>query len=197
MKKLSLSILSALALSLAYSNVFAVDGTITVNGVVTDQTCTLRGGYQASGVQDITVNLPAVPKSTFRLSHPMSDTIEFTVVLANADGTGSCDAATTNAFKGLHLSTISPTDLHPRYKTLLVNKATGGASVANPIFIQIVNYHGFPIDFSAAWGTQAPGKVHELGGFTYIRYLTRYYAVDGVADAQNVQATVNYTMHYN
>ena len=41
MQKLTLATLSTLAFTLASTSVFALDGTITVNGVVTDQTCVL------------------------------------------------------------------------------------------------------------------------------------------------------------
>ena len=69
MQKLTLATLSTLAFTLSSTNVFALDGTLTVNGVVTDQTCVLLakgfGGGQASGVKDITINFPAMPKSWF------------------------------------------------------------------------------------------------------------------------------------
>lgn len=42
MQKLTLATLSTLALTLACTQVFALDGTLTVNGAVTDQTCTDR-----------------------------------------------------------------------------------------------------------------------------------------------------------
>ncbi|MFW1853280.1 type 1 fimbrial protein, partial [Acinetobacter guillouiae] len=59
MQKLTLATLSTLALTLASTNVFAVDGTITVNGAVTDQTCILQGDIGSTGaaLKDMILNL--------------------------------------------------------------------------------------------------------------------------------------------
>ena len=198
MQKLTLATLSTLALSLACSSVFAVDGTIRVNGVVTDQTCTLQGYDRiTTGLKDITVRLPSVPKSTVKPTYPLSNAIVFMMKIANADGTDFCDAVTSKAFKGIHLS-ASPTNLDATDKTLLVNKATG-ASIINPVFIQINASDGRVVDFSAPWGTQAKSRTYPSGSATTlsIMYLAYYFSKTGIVDAQNVTATVNYTMHYN
>ena len=202
MNKLTLATLSTLAFTLASTNVFAVDGTITVNGVVTDQTCTLQsdGRFESSGLKDITVNLRALPKSIFKPEVTMTWGVD--LYLKNATGTGPCDAATTQAFKGIHLSVTSPDHLDATDKTLLVNQAEG-ASATNPIFIQLltVSSSGFvPVDLSAPWGDQATSPI--LGDGTdeniiYVYYQAKMFSKTGIVDAQTVQATVNYTMHYN
>jgi len=196
MQKLTLATLSALALSLTCSRVFAVDGTITVNGVVTDGTCILHSaGGDASGTKDLTLTLPTVPKSKF---NTMS--VYFMMELRNADGTGVCDAATSYALKGIHLSAISPTDLDVDDKTLLVNKAAD-VSIKNPIFIQIETDTGVgsarQVDFSAPWGTQAKSIVFHFGLRTAVTYYINYAAKNWIVDAQTVQAKINYTLHYN
>jgi major type 1 subunit fimbrin (pilin) len=158
MQKLTLATLSTLAFTLSSTNVFALDGTLTVNGVVTDQTCVLLakgfGGGQASGVKDITINFPAMPKSWFVIPNQWQRIENFKLYLRNATDTGPCDAATTKAFKGIHLSVTSPDHLDATDKTLLVNQAEG-ASATNPIFMQIIAVPGgtiVPVDFSAPWG---------------------------------------------
>ncbi|MDN5418488.1 MAG: type 1 fimbrial protein [Acinetobacter sp.] len=209
MKKLTLATLSTLALTLACTNVFALDGTITVNGAVTDQTCTLQassssGGF-ATGLKDITFTLPTAPKSKFT---PGSSPIGASVNLffKNASGTGPCDAATTKAFKGIHLSAISPDHLDTADKTLLVNQASG-ASAANPIFMRFIT-DGFDnvgggmagirsVDFSAPWGNQAKSSIGNHGGNIYVVYNVVVFSKTGIVDAQNYTATVNYTLHYN
>lgn len=200
MKKLTLIAFSALVLSLTCSSVFAVDGTITVKGVVTDQTCTLQGVSWISGVKDITITLPPLPKSSFTPTNPVSVKYGFDLTLKNAAGTGSCDAATTKAFKGIHLSPISATDLDATDKTLLVNKATGagGASAINPIFIQLFADNGRAIDFSEPWGTQAksPARI-DFNGNAYVYHNVAFTSKTGIVDAQNVHAIVNYTLMYN
>ncbi|MFW1852758.1 fimbrial protein [Acinetobacter guillouiae] len=202
MKKLSLATLSTLVFTLSCTNVFALDGTITVNGVVTDQTCTLKGdGNSSSGTKDITVNLPSVPKSLFESEpgFPNSMQVIFSMQLTNATGTGPCDAATSKAFKGIHLSPISPTDLDDLDKSLLVNRATGagGASRTNPVFIRFYTYDNSIVDLNAPWGHQAGSELYSVGNEVSIRYVATVISKTGVVDAQNVKAKINYTLHYN
>ncbi|WP_224963906.1 fimbrial protein [Acinetobacter guillouiae] len=198
MNKLTLPTLSALALSLVCTQVFAVDGTIRVNGVVTDGTCILHSaGGDASGTKDLTLTLPTVPKSEFYPNVLLRKKLIY-MELINATGTGICDVATSRAFKGIHLSVTSPaTDLDIKDKTLLVNKASD-TSTTNPIFFQFRTREGIPVDFSEPWGTQAKSLVFE-GAYAvaYLSYYVAYIFKTGIVDAQNVQVKINYTMHYN
>ncbi|MFP6819083.1 fimbrial protein [Acinetobacter sp.] len=204
MQKLTLATLSTLAFTLSSTNVFALDGTLTVNGVVTDQTCVLLakgfGGGQASGVKDITINFPAMPKSWFVIPNQWQRIENFKLYLRNATDTGPCDAATTKAFKGIHLSVTSPDHLDATDKTLLVNQAEG-ASATNPIFMQIIAVPGgtiVPVDFSAPWGGQAKSSIVDEGGNNIsLHYFATVLTKTGVVDAQNYTAKINYTIHYN
>ncbi|MDN5418487.1 MAG: type 1 fimbrial protein [Acinetobacter sp.] len=203
MKKLTLATLSTLALTLASTNVFAVDGTITVKGAVTDQTCTLQGDsrFGSSGLKDITINIRALPKSWF-LSNQGQWIQFFNLFLKNAEGTANCDAVTGKAFKGIHLSAISPDHLDTADKTLLVNQATN-ASATNPIFIQLSTVSGgtmVPVDFSAPWGDQAKSTILGDGrdeNIIYVYYEAKMFSKTGIVDAQNYTAKINYTIHYN
>ena len=195
MKKLTLATLT----TLACSSVFAVDGTIRVNGVVTDQTCTLEaGGGPITGLKNLTVNLPAISKSTFHAN--LQGAIKQNVVLRllNATGTDNCDAATAKAFKGIHLSVASPDeDLDDTDKTLLVNKSTNAPTI-NPVFIRIYAYAGSVVDLSEPWGTQEKSPIiTTFGDQIYLQYVVSLASKTGIVDAQNVHAVVNYTMHYN
>ncbi|BAP37915.1 putative thin pilus major protein AcuA [Acinetobacter guillouiae] len=204
MQKLTLATLGALAFTLVSTNVFAVDGTITVNGAVTDQTCTLQpwssiGGI-TSGLKNLTLTLPTLSKSSFTPSSLRSMLYIFSLKLTNATGTDHCDVATTQAFKGIHFSVTSPaTNLDATDKTLLVNQATD-ASITNPVFIQFLAGAGegsLPVDFSALWGAQAKAQLDTIGIISHVYYAVRYVSKTGIVDAQTVQATVNYTLHYN
>ncbi|MCF0263606.1 hypothetical protein KW868_03880 [Acinetobacter guillouiae] len=201
MKKLTLSALSAVTLSLACTSVFAVDGTITINGVVTDETCTLTGtGPGATGSKNLTLTLDTVPKSTFTATNKVAAKKSFNLELKNAAGTGGCDAATNKALKGLYLSAIAAADLDTADKTLLVNKAAN-ASTANPAFIQLLTDTDVVVDLAAPWGTQAKSAVAGLAadgtGIATMLYKAQYASVSGTVDAQNVSAVVNYTLQYN
>ena len=200
MKKLTLATLSTLALTLACTQVFAVDGTITVNGVIADGTCTLNGGGFAMGSKDISIDVGTIPKSKFTPTLPDPRKYGFTLYLSNAAGTGVCDAVTSKAFKGIHLSVTSPDeDLDATDKRLLVNKATGagGASSKNPVFIQIDTNGNGIVDFSAPWGVQAKSAIYTLRDETYLQYDVMPASKTGIVDAQNYTAKINYTMHYN
>jgi type 1 fimbria pilin len=192
MNKLILPTLSTLLLTLACTNVFAVDGTITVNGVVTDQTCILQGrGSDVSGNKDLMVTMPTVSKSKF---NTVSGKVE--MELKDATGIGFCDAATSYAFRGIHLSAISPTDLDADDKTLLVNKSAD-VSIKNPVFIRMYTRSNKRVDFSAPWETQEKTTIFRDGVRTIFAYDVGYVAKNWIVDAQNVQAKINYTMHYN
>ena len=199
MQKLTLATLSTLALTLVSTNVFAVDGTITVNGVITDGTCTLQGSAYAMGLKDMTVDLGTWPKSGFTPTHPIAIRYGINLYLTNADGTANCDAATTQAFKGIHLSANPATDLDATNKTLLVNKAegVGGASSINPIFIQISTDDKEVVDLSAPWEKQAKSPILTFGNKIYLQYLVGFVSKTGIVDPQTYTATVNYTLMYN
>ncbi|MGE8532697.1 MAG: fimbrial protein [Acinetobacter guillouiae] len=199
MKKLTLATLSTLALTLTCSSVFAVDGTITVNGVVTDGTCTLqKGGGVITGLKNLTVSLPTLPKSTFTPTNPIPIVrYGINMFLTNATGTANCDAATTQAFKGIHLSVSSPNDdLDGTDKTFLVNKLTNAPNI-NPVFIRIYTDRSDVVDISAPWGKQAKSPIRTFRDQIYLQYFVGLASKSGVVDAQNVQAVVNYTLMYN
>ena len=202
MKKLTLPILSALALGLASSSVFAIDGTITINGVVTDETCTLTGdGPGAAGSKALTLTLDTVPKSAFTVPNAVAAKKSFNLQLKNAQGTGGCDAATNKSLKGLYLSPLAAADLDATNKTLLVNKAVNLATVTNPAFVQILTDTDVAVDLAAAWGAQAKSAVTGLAadgtGIATMSYKAQYFSKTGTVDAQNVSAVVNYTLQYN
>lgn len=201
MKKLTLPLFSALALGLASSSVFAADGTITINGVVTDETCTLTGdGPGAAGSKALTLTLDTVPKSTFTAANKVAAKKSFSLQLKNAQGTGGCDAATNKSLKGLYLSALAAADLDATDKTLLVNKAAG-ASTAEPAFVQILTDADTVVDLAAAWGTQAKSAVTGLDasgvGIATMSYKAQYATKSGIVASQNVSAVLNYTLQYN
>ena len=198
MKKFTLPTLAMWALLLASSHVFAVDGKITVNGAVTDGTCTLRPTkiHPGTGMKNIMIPMAAVPNSSFTPTNTIQGTTNIFLDLVNGLG-DYCDVAQNIAFKGIHLSPISATDLDESDKTLLINKATG-ASVKHPVFIQISTPGGWHIvDLSAPWDTQARSIVYGTSNVARVGFRVSYFSKTGIVDAQDVTARVNYTLHYN
>lgn len=79
MKKI---ILAASALALGSVAAHAADGTITINGMVTDQTCAINGG-----TGDIAVTLPTVGTSTLAAAGQTAGRTPFTISLTDcSDG---------------------------------------------------------------------------------------------------------------
>ncbi|MCX5466370.1 fimbrial protein [Acinetobacter nematophilus] len=137
MKKLMISMLCVLILGLVHSHTFAADGTIMVNGTITNSTCIVEvSGVGVSGLKNIVVTLTPVLKSNFQYSNSYTGPAVFSLHLKNNAGTAGCDAVTNKALKGLVLETASATDYDPMNKALLVNKAVG-VSLTKPIFIYI------------------------------------------------------------
>ncbi|WP_419820230.1 fimbrial protein [Acinetobacter sp.] len=198
MKKFTLPTLAMWALLLASSHVFAVDGKITVNGAVTDGTCTLRPTkiHPGTGMKNIIIPMAAVPKSSFTATNTLQGRTNIFLDLVNGAG-DYCDEAQNIAFKGIHLSPISATDLDESDKTLLINKATG-ASVKNPVFIQLsVSGGNVPVNLSQPWNTQGRNAVYGHSQAVHVSYQVNYISKTGIVDAQSVTARVNYTLHYN
>lgn len=192
MKTLTLFAPSTLTLSLVCTNVSAIDGTLTINGSIVDETCTLElNTLGASGVKDLSARLMTVPKSQIYTS------MGVTFLLTDTAGTPVCDVAKTKAFKGIHLSPNVAADLDTRDTTLLVSNAAAEVYSENPVFIQILTDKNKKVDFSAPWGIQAKSAINSNFDAATVYYTMQYFSKKGAVDAQNVTTLVNYTLHYN
>ncbi|CAB3644419.1 MAG: type 1 fimbrial protein [Achromobacter sp.] len=174
------SLYSALFLAvgaLASQSAFAVDGTITFNGSITDTTCKING--QDNG--DFTVTLPSVSKT--RLANPgaTAGPTAFSISLTNC--TGSATKVSTYFEPG---STVRPNGN-------LKNTAAGGA--AN-VEVQLLNKgDNTPIVVGAAAAAQNSAPVNLTGGSATLSYVAQYFAA-GAVDAGPVTTTVTYTLAY-
>ncbi|WP_010115526.1 fimbrial protein [Acinetobacter sp. P8-3-8] len=176
MKKLQLG-LAVISLGLASSTVFAAaDGTVTINGKVIDQTCTLGG---TNG--NYTVTLPTVGKSTLPTTGTTTGDTKFTINLTNCP-TGNIGVYYDN------------TNANITANGRLKNTATGGSNVE----VQLLNSTKAVIDLTKDRGTQGAIAVASSSGNANIDFYARYYATAAVSAATvgDVTTTATYYVIY-
>ena len=172
MKKI---ILAASALALGSVAAHAADGTVTIKGMVTDQTCEVNANSK-----DITVTLPTVGVGSLGSAGTTAGRTPFTINLEN------CKAGDVSAFfeTGGNVDAASGR----------LNN-TGGAS---NVQVQLLNDSSVFIPVLAN-ATQAPvttkATVASEGGSAALNYYAEYYAT-GVATAGDVATSVQYTINY-
>ena len=173
----------ALVISSAFAaSVFAADGTITINGKITDTTCTISVD---GGSNDATVTLPTVSSSSLAASGQTAGATPFNISLSNCSGT-SLNTDSTYFEPGAYVDSVTgrlnidttASDAATNVQVELLNAnmsaIVAGASVAN-------GQNDVPVDISAGNGT--------------LNYFAQYYAT-GASTAGSVTTQVDYTMTY-
>lgn len=172
MKKI---ILAASALALGSVAAHAADGTVTINGKVTDQTCKV-----SANSKDITVTLPTVGVGSLATAGTTAGRTPFTINLEN------CKAGDVSAFfeTGGNVDAASGR----------LNN-TGGAS---NVQVQLLSDSSVVIPVLAN-AAQAPvttkATVAKDADSAALNYYAEYYAT-GAATAGNVATSVKYTINY-
>lgn len=169
MKKI---ILAASALALGSVAAHAADGTITIKGMVTDETCTINNG----GTKDITVVLPTVGTSTLAEAGQTAGRTPFTISLTDcAEGSVATyfePGANTNADGYLN--------------------NTGGAT---NVQVQLLGDNNEVIEVLAGAVQPNSQVVTVANGNADLNYYAQYYAT-GEAGAGTVETSVQYTIVY-
>ncbi|WP_113719894.1 fimbrial protein [Aeromonas salmonicida] len=165
------------ASSMVASAAFASDGTITINGTITGNTCTVTG----SGVNgDVTVDLEKTAASALSTAGQTAAFKPFNITLSN------CDDAATGAVKA-GFEPGPTTDLTTGRLNLL-----GAADVASNVQLQLRNSDSSVIkigDNNTIKGADISGKSAVL------TYQVGYYAT-GVATAGSANSQVTYSVIY-
>lgn len=172
MKKI---ILAASALALGSVAAHAADGTVTINGKVTDQTCKV-----SANSKDITVTLPTVGVGSLATAGTTAGRTPFTINLEN------CKAGQVSAFfeTGGNVDAASGR---------LNNTGTAGnvqvqllsdSSVVIPV---LANAAQAPVTTKATVAKDADSAA--------LNYYAEYYAT-GAAKAGDVATSVQYTINY-
>lgn len=173
----------ALVISSAFTaSVLAADGTITINGKITDTTCTISVD---GGSNDATVTLPTVSSSSLAAPGQTAGATPFNISLSNCSGT-SLGTVSTYFEPGAYVDSVTgrlnidttASDAATNVQVQLLNSErnaiVAGASVAN-------GQNDVPVDISSGSGT--------------LNYFAQYYATDA-STAGSVTTQVDYTMTY-
>ncbi|AYQ39901.1 fimbrial protein [Burkholderia aenigmatica] len=179
MSKKALSILMATAGLLAVaSSAHAADGTITINGEITTQTCTISGN--GSG-KDFTVALKEVSTSALATSGATAGRLPFNIVLSN------CSPNSGNASVYFEPGTT-------------VNASTGNLKndkgTATNVEIGLLNKDASNIKLGAVKGQQNSQTVPISGGTATLDYYAQYVATGGAATSGSVDTSVMYSVSY-
>ena len=174
MKKI---ILAASALALGSVAAHAADGTVTINGMVTDQTCEV-----SAGSEDITVTLPTVGVGSLATPGTTAGRTPFTINLEN------CKAGEVSAFfeTGGNVDAASGR----------LNNT--GADGAQNVQVQLLSDSSvvIPVLANAAQAAvTTKATVANDGDSAALNYYAQYYAT-GAATAGNVATSVQYTINY-
>ncbi|WP_192481339.1 F17A fimbrial adhesin [Escherichia coli] len=162
------------------SATLAYDGTITFNGKVVDQTCSVT-----TGSKNLTVTLPTVSAKSLDSSGKVVGLTPFTISLEGCN-TAATGAQNVNAYFEPNANTDYTTGN-------LTNTASSGAS---NVQIQLLNADGVKvIKLGQAAAAQNVDTVAINDANVTLRYNAQYYAT-GVATAGDVTSTVNYTIAY-
>lgn len=164
---------------LATSTAFAADGTITINGQVTDKTCTVNS---AQG-KDFTVTLPTVSQQVLANTGDVAGRTPFTINLTN------CTARSKVATYFEPGATVD-------FNTGRLNNATG---TATNVQVQLLGSNNavIPVLAAGAAGVQTNSQLVDVSsaGSADLNYYAQYYAT-GASTPGNVATTVKYTIIY-
>ena len=166
-------------LVLATSSVFAADGTITINGQVTDKTCTVNAGT----TKDFTVTLPTVSKSVLAAAGDTAGRTPFTINL-------------TGCSEGSKVATYFEPGATVDFNTGRLKNASGTA--AN-VQVQLLGSNNtvIPVLAAGAGGVQTNSQLVDVSGAgsADLNYYAEYYAT-GASTPGSVATTVKYTIVY-
>jgi len=172
MKKI---LLASSLIVLGMSSAFAADGTITINGLVTDNTCvvtTPEGG-------DLTVTLPTVSQTSLATAGTTAGRTPFTLGLSNCE---------VGDVVGTYFEPGATVD----FATGLLNNAGDAKNVK----VQLVGANNSPIRVLAGPQTNSQFvSVANADGSADLNYYAEYYAT-GAAEAGTVNTSVQYTIIY-
>ena len=156
----------------------AADGTITFNGTITAQTCTINGN--GSGSSNFTITLPTVSSSTLATAGQTAGRTPFSIALTN------CTPNSGNV--RTYFESGPTTDLTTG--NLILN--AGGAT---NVEIGLLNSDSTNIAAGAAEASQNSKPVAITSGKATLNYYAQYVAT-GAATAGAANSSVMYTMAY-
>lgn len=174
MKKFVQCLLSVAVVAAFSAN--ASDGTITINGSITANTCNITG----SNGGDVTVTLPTIGTTSLATAGSTAGATPFDI---NLSGCPSGVKASKTYFES------GPT-VNQSTGNLVNSTATGSAT---NVEVQLLNNSYAPINLATNSNSQT---VNITNGSATMRYYAQYIAVNGAASSGSVNTNVKYSMTY-
>jgi major type 1 subunit fimbrin (pilin) len=167
------------SLGLASFGAHAEDGTITINGTITDQTCTVSGTGKTSG-NDFIVQLPPIGSSAFSAANMTAGKTPFSISLEGCSGSiGSAHVY----FEHGPLSDDNTGNLISN-------------GVATNVQVQLLNGDSTVINAAAADGLQNSKVTSIAGGSATLNYWAQYFSTAPNVTEGSVSTSVKYTVVY-
>lgn len=180
--KYAISALALVLSSATATSAFAADGTITINGQITDTTCTISVD---GGSSDATVTLPTVSVSSLAAAGTTAGATPFNISLSGCTGV-SLNTASTYFEPGAYVDS----------QTGRLNIDTTAADAASNVQVQLLNADRNAIVAGASIANgQNDIPVDISSGSGILNYYAQYYAT-GASTAGSVTTQVDYTMTY-
>lgn len=174
MKKIAISTLSAVAVLAALNtNALASDGTITFNGEITSQTCSI-----ASGGDNLTVTLPTVSAAGLNSAGATAGNIGFAIALTD------CDTSVNSVYANFEAGTNVDAD----GRLAITGSATNVA-------VELLDSASTPIVVGSDQQDSASRATIDASGNATLNYSAQYYAT-GAATAGSVSTSVTYSLVY-
>ncbi|WP_145515786.1 fimbrial protein [Yersinia aleksiciae] len=170
-------LIAAIAGVFIAQSAIAADGTITINGQITDTTC---GIAVNNGTKDATVTLPTVSASALSTINSVAGTTPFNIVLSGCTGT-----TMNNAYAYFE----------PGAKVETATGRLNSDGTATGVQVRLLNKNSAPILVGSA---SQGGVVEDItGGGATLNYYAQYYANNAAVGAGTVITQVDYTIVYD
>jgi len=185
MKRLNKTIIAGALITAVFAPAaFAADGTITFNGTITGQTCTISG---EGGNTNFTVTLPTVSASALGTAGSTAGRTPFRIALTG------CDPTTGNV-----AAYFEPGATVDRTTGRLVNTAatTETSTPARNVQIGVLNSSLGEIALGSAFSSQNSPSVALASGAATLDYYAQYVAMGTGATAGPFTTTTTYSIVY-
>jgi major type 1 subunit fimbrin (pilin) len=181
---------ASLVFAAASPAAFASDGTITINGRLSTQTCTISGN---GGGTNFTVTLPTLGASALGANGTPSGRTPFTIRLTG------CTPNTGNVgvfFEpGATVDTVTGR-LNNTSTGIPATETTPAIAAATNVQVGLLNADMSNITLGVTAAAQAPQQVALAAGAATLQYYAQYVATGGAATAGDVTTTVTYSVVY-
>ncbi|MFA3760600.1 fimbrial protein [Yersinia sp. 2544 StPb PI] len=176
--KTSNALIAAIASVFIAQSAFAADGTITINGQITDTTC---GVSVNNGTKDGTVNLPTISASALSSVNSVAGTTPFNISLSGCTG-----ATLNNAYAYFEPGAFVETS---------TGRLNNNSGTATGVQVRLLDKSSTAI---MVGGASQGGVVEDIStGDATLGYYAQYYANSGTVGAGTVVTQVDYTIVYD